>query len=404
MPEKLRTRCGFFGDHGFDNKITSMRTIFIGHGPSFKYQTRVSEFENIELYNVMCDLLGLKPAPNNGTHGSLNDILREPVFHPTMPEEVTPPMRAANSGVTVTQDLGCSCDDENRVEEIIEMFTPAPDGLYSYNRTHLPFGRPAVMFGTRYSLLHHLEFISGYSKELAMPLWTAYTLPRQEDPTSLPEVSANVNCIRIDPRVSPDYSQSCTAYQQNNHLTHGFLFPPELATSPNSRYEASLITNTVPMYPAFKRIWNYLKVTLLRPYAEENNGVNILSGPIFDNDHDSLRDTTEKIKAFSVDSPPVPTHFYTIVTSCQEVNQTVEECDGALKVFSFIIPHRPDNSEFCNSAEDDSQWVEDLLKLHTARVRDIEILTGLDLYRATNLTYTSTLSLKTYLHTFEEDD
>lgn len=25
MPEKLRTRCGFFGDHGFDNKITSMR-------------------------------------------------------------------------------------------------------------------------------------------------------------------------------------------------------------------------------------------------------------------------------------------------------------------------------------------------------------------------------------------
>ena len=25
MPEKPRTRCGFFGDHGFDNKITSMR-------------------------------------------------------------------------------------------------------------------------------------------------------------------------------------------------------------------------------------------------------------------------------------------------------------------------------------------------------------------------------------------
>lgn len=56
------------------------------------------------------------------------------------------------------------------------------------------------------------------------------------------------------------------------------------------------------------------------------------------------------------------------------------------------------------SAEDESKWVEDLLKLHTARVRDVEILTGLDLYRSTNLTYTSTLSLKTYLHTFESDD
>lgn len=56
------------------------------------------------------------------------------------------------------------------------------------------------------------------------------------------------------------------------------------------------------------------------------------------------------------------------------------------------------------NAEEESQWVEDLLKLHTARVRDVEILTGLDLYRSTNLTYTSTLSLKTYLHTFESDD
>lgn len=32
----------------------SLQTIFIGHGPSFKFQNRVPEFENIELYNVMC--------------------------------------------------------------------------------------------------------------------------------------------------------------------------------------------------------------------------------------------------------------------------------------------------------------------------------------------------------------
>lgn len=56
------------------------------------------------------------------------------------------------------------------------------------------------------------------------------------------------------------------------------------------------------------------------------------------------------------------------------------------------------------SAKDESKWVEDLLKLHTARVRDVEILTGLDLYRSTNLTYTSTLSLKTHMHTFDSDD
>ncbi|KAF3834347.1 hypothetical protein F7725_025551 [Dissostichus mawsoni] len=348
MPEKLRTRCGFFGDHGFDNKITSMRTIFMGHGPSFKFQKKVPEFENIELYNVI------------------------------MPEEVTLPS-AADPDTVVTHDLGCSCEDENKVEETIEAFSPAPDGMYSYNSTHLPFGRPAIMFETQYSLLHHVEFISGYSKELAMPLWTAYTLPRQEDMTPIPEVSAGLSVS--------EWTPECQLIT--------------LASSPESRYDASLITNMVPMYPAFKRMWSYLQGTLLRRYAEENNGINVLAGPIFDNDYDGLRDTMEKIREVSAEALPIPTHFYTVVTSCQELNQTVEECDGDLRAFSFLLPHRQDNTEACNSAEEESQWVEELLQLHTARVRDVEILTGLDLYRSTNLTLTSTLNLKTYMHTFE---
>ncbi|RVE67061.1 hypothetical protein OJAV_G00113580 [Oryzias javanicus] len=403
-PEKPRTRCGFFGDHGFDNKITSMRTIFIRAVFSSKFQKSVPEFENIELYNVMCDLLGLKPAPNNGTHGSLNEMLKEPVFHPTRPEEVTPPSPASDSDSKVTNDLGCSCDDENRVEEVIEAFSPAADGNYNYNTTHLPFGRPAVMFNAMYGLLHHVEFISGYSRELAMPLWTSYTVSRQDDMTAVPEASPTVKCVQVDPRVSPDHSQSCSSYSQNSQLTHGFLFPPVFSTSAASRYDASLITNTVPMYPAFKRIWTYLQETLLRRYAEENNSINVLAGPVFDHNYDGLRDTVEQIKESSVDGLLVPTHFYTVVTSCQELNQTVEECDGELQVFSFLIPHRPDNSEVCNSPEDESEWVEDLLKHHTARVRDVEILTGLDLYRSTNLTYIDSLRLKTYLHTFESDD
>uniref|UniRef100_A0A8D3ASA9 SMB domain-containing protein n=1 Tax=Scophthalmus maximus TaxID=52904 RepID=A0A8D3ASA9_SCOMX len=421
MPEKLRTRCGFFGDHGFDNKITSMRTIFMGHGPSFKFQKSVPEFDNIELYNVMCDLLGLKPAPNNGTHGSLNDMLKEPPHRPSMPEEVTPPAPDA-AVATPTDDLGCSCDDEvsrsaegaatsQRTVSLVGTFNHTGDAvspfishLRIFYSTHLPFGRPAVMFDARYSLLHHVEFISGYSEELLAPLWTSYTLPRQEDVTPVPEVAAGGPCVRVDPRVSSEHSQSCTAYGHNSHLTHGFLFPPELASSPESRYDASLITNTVPMFPAFKRMWSYLQGTLLRRYAEEHDGINVLAGPVFDYDHDGLRDTAEKIREFSADAPPVPTHFYTVVTSCEGLNQTLDECDGAMKVFAFLLPNRPDNTEACNSADDESQWVEDLLKLHTARVRDVEILTGLDLYRSTNLTYTSTLSLKTRLHTFESDD
>lgn len=55
------------------------------------------------------------------------------------------------------------------------------------------------------------------------------------------------------------------------------------------------------------------------------------------------------------------------------------------------------------SSEDESKWVEDLMKMHTARVRDIEHLTGLDFYRKTSRSYSEILALKTYLHTYESE-
>uniref|UniRef100_A0A6Q2XWT7 SMB domain-containing protein n=1 Tax=Esox lucius TaxID=8010 RepID=A0A6Q2XWT7_ESOLU len=413
VPENRRHpgRCGFFGDHGFDNKITSMQTIFLGYGPSFMSRKKVPEFENIELYNVMCDLLGLTPAPNNGTHGSLNDMLKAPPFTPTMPEEVTTPT-PSNPISSTTYDLRCSCDSEvsggvlisfltvsfpllqNKVEENIQIHSLTADGKYA---THLPFGRPAVLFQTTYSLLHHSDFISGYSQELSMPLWTSFTVAKQVDPNALFE------CVRADTRVLPEHSQACTSYSQDTDVSYGFLYPPELAMSIESKYEASLITNTVPMYPAFKKVWSYLQGVLLKRYAQENNGINVATGPIFDHNYDGLRDNIEQIKEYVGNSAPIPSHYYVVVTSCKEVNQTADECDGPLRVFSFLLPHRSDNDESCKSSEDASQWVEELLHLHTARVRDVEILTGLDLYRSTTMNYTQTLSLKTYLHTFESD-
>ena len=59
--------------------------------------------------------------------------------------------------------------------------------------------------------------------------------------------------------------------------------------------------------------------------------------------------------------------------------------------------------QFQNYAEDEFRWIEDLLKMHTARVRDIELLTSLDFFRKTSRTYTEILSLKTHLHTFESE-
>uniref|UniRef100_A0A674J674 Ectonucleotide pyrophosphatase/phosphodiesterase 2 n=1 Tax=Terrapene triunguis TaxID=2587831 RepID=A0A674J674_9SAUR len=377
--KKLSGKCFFHGDHGYDNKINSMQTVFVGYGPTFKHKTKVPPFENIELYNIMCDLLGLKPAPNNGTHGSLNHLLRSNAFKPTMPDEVARPLYPVAAFSASEFDLGCTCDDKNKLDELNKRFhvkgTEGKDmvvnkHLFSSFSKHLLYGRPAVLYRTKYNILHHQDFESGYSETFLMPLWTSYTISKQ---------SVNLFIIK------------------KNDLI-------KLSSSAEAKYDAFLITNIIPMYPAFKKVWNYFQRVLVKRYATERNGVNVISGPIFDYDYDGLHDTPEKIKQYvEGSSVPVPTHYYSIITSCLDFTQPADKCDGPLSVLSYILPHRPDNDESCNSSEEESKWVEDLLKMHTARVRDIEQITSLDFFRKTSRSYTEILSLKTYLHTFESE-
>lgn len=57
------------GLHGYDHEHPLMRAIFVARGPAFPHQpnSRVPVFQNIEVYNIMCDSLGIVPHPNNGT-------------------------------------------------------------------------------------------------------------------------------------------------------------------------------------------------------------------------------------------------------------------------------------------------------------------------------------------------
>jgi predicted AlkP superfamily pyrophosphatase or phosphodiesterase len=63
------------GGHGYDNELASMRAIFIGHGDRFKKGRVVAPFENIQVYNIMTTLLGLKPAPNDGDYRAARAVL-----------------------------------------------------------------------------------------------------------------------------------------------------------------------------------------------------------------------------------------------------------------------------------------------------------------------------------------
>ena len=66
----------FSGDnHGYDNRLASMRGIFIGQGPAFKNGLQVPPFQSIHLYALMCAILDLEPAPNDGSLDSVKVLL-----------------------------------------------------------------------------------------------------------------------------------------------------------------------------------------------------------------------------------------------------------------------------------------------------------------------------------------
>ncbi|XP_019393600.1 PREDICTED: ectonucleotide pyrophosphatase/phosphodiesterase family member 3 isoform X1 [Crocodylus porosus] len=389
------------GNHGYDNEFKSMEAIFLAYGPSFKEKTEVEPFENIEVYNLMCDLLHIKPTPNNGTHGSLNHLLKIPFFNPSFPQEVSSPSSCPFTSTVPLDNLGCTFPSEG-LELINQQLNLSTEEMKKAETYHLPYGRPHVLQKqNNYCLLYHHGYVSGYSHTIWMPLWSAYTINKpQGDVSSLPPTGPNR--LRADVRIPAAQSQNCSSYQPDLNITHGFLYPPNYNSTASEQYDALLTSNIIPMYAQFKKIWNYLHNVLLLKYAAERNGLNVVSGPVFDYNYDGHFDTlaeiTEHVKNTEI---PIPTHYFVVLTSCKNQSNTPLNCPGSLDVLSFIIPHRPDNSESCADNQPETQWVELRLQAHAARVRDVELLTGLDFYWSQPLP--EILQLKTFLPTFETE-
>lgn len=80
--ERMRTRHaatgGYLkGDHGYDPRLPSMHGILIAHGPAFRRGVELPAVENLHLYNLMCAVLKLTPAKNDGDDRLIKSALRE---------------------------------------------------------------------------------------------------------------------------------------------------------------------------------------------------------------------------------------------------------------------------------------------------------------------------------------
>ncbi|XP_054163174.1 bis(5'-adenosyl)-triphosphatase ENPP4-like [Oppia nitens] len=73
-----------WGNHGYDNRLESMRPLFIANGPTFKSgYNHTKPFVNVDLYPLMLYVLQLYPTiqfPSNGSLTNIWDILIPPIY------------------------------------------------------------------------------------------------------------------------------------------------------------------------------------------------------------------------------------------------------------------------------------------------------------------------------------
>ena len=64
------------GAHGYDVRAQSMQGLFVAAGPRIRHGLRFKPLENIQLYEFMCAVIGLRPAKNDGNPAATRDMLR----------------------------------------------------------------------------------------------------------------------------------------------------------------------------------------------------------------------------------------------------------------------------------------------------------------------------------------
>jgi predicted AlkP superfamily pyrophosphatase or phosphodiesterase len=77
--------------HGFDPTATEMGALFIASGPAVRRGVVLPPFPNVDVYDMLCGVLGLAPQPNDGNPATARRILA-PGSASTSPTRPPPPL------------------------------------------------------------------------------------------------------------------------------------------------------------------------------------------------------------------------------------------------------------------------------------------------------------------------
>ncbi|XP_070567459.1 ectonucleotide pyrophosphatase/phosphodiesterase family member 5-like [Ptychodera flava] len=79
------------GGHGYNNRFKSMHPFFIAHGPAIKQNFTLDQFNNVDIYPLICKIMEIKAAANNGSLAVAGTMLEshDPHHHSFKPIKIS---------------------------------------------------------------------------------------------------------------------------------------------------------------------------------------------------------------------------------------------------------------------------------------------------------------------------
>ncbi|GMT11976.1 hypothetical protein PFISCL1PPCAC_3273, partial [Pristionchus fissidentatus] len=343
------------GDHGYDPVHPTMRTIFFARGPSIRPGVVLPPFQTVEYFNIFGDLLGMRPEyiGNNGTLGIVDEMYARP------PPRVTTALPIPSCSATRRIR---PCSNECNREELDEIS----------RRT------AACDQSNTLSSIAHLSFI---------PI--SYCSLRLCDTEILTGPATIVSELLTPEKLAPSNAKcsfefedrSCSTWPSPNNQSIALM--NLLMTTSDAL--SSISRARVPLLKGF--VQNFMKPLddMLTRFVHKYRRVAVITGTISDANFDGRMDNANLRN-------PLPSHIFRIIFTCPEWRSDGLGCStpSETRPLTFILPHIEKDINCLSST--------DYLFAHTARVRDVEELTGLRFFADPNVV-PHHVSLKIRTHT-----
>jgi len=351
-------------DHGYDFIDPEMHAIFFAHGPNIKPGARLPSFQNIELFNLFVDLLRLPhEVPNNGTIGLLKPLLNN--FNPIYPPKsmflhvLAPCLQVVPFQKREVKSCINSTICNSKVEvanELLEKchFVASPNNFF-----HTEQMEYCTIDLCGFSIV---TTAAKKDEKRAIATYESLTDSEAEVILNNRNESKFDGCYSVDARF--DTCSNVKKEEERDGLKLASILSSSLSELNDLGRVQFLFKEGFVRGP-----FAYLQ-NITHQYAKKYSRLVVISGTIYDEDFDGLVDPITPS-----DSPQQPTHIYRILMRCENNKWNLDglRCENELdtRVLSFIIKNKEENN-----CLDPMEY----LLLNTARVKDIELLTGIHFF------------------------